>query len=64
MLVLAPPADAVVLLGRVRELEVEREGAQHLRLVVGLERPDGLAHDRRVADLARAAARRRGCAPP
>ena len=53
VLVLAAAADAVVLLGRVRELEVQREGAEHLRLVVGLERADGLAHDRRVADLAR-----------
>ena len=53
MLVLAAAADAVVLLGRVRELEVEREGAEHLGLVVRLERADGLAHDRRVADLAR-----------
>ena len=52
--VLAPAPHAMVLLGGVRELEVEREGAQHRRLVAGGQRTHGLAHRRRVADLARA----------
>ena len=42
--VLAPAAQPVVLLGGVGELEVQAEGAQHATLVVGRERPDGLAH--------------------
>ena len=36
--VLAPPAQAVVLLGGVRELEVERERAQHRPLALGRQR--------------------------
>ena len=39
--VLAPTAEAVVLLGEVRELEVEPEGAQHQRLLLGGERRRG-----------------------
>ncbi len=52
--VFTTPSDAVMLLGRVRELEVEGERAKHLRLVVRQERPHRLTDDRRVADLARA----------
>jgi len=37
-LVRAEPAHAMVLLGDVRELEVEREGAQHARLPVERQR--------------------------
>ena len=63
MRVLAAAADAVVLLGGVRELEVERERAQHLRLVVGRERAHGLANDRGVADLRATAVPQRARAP-
>ena len=38
MLVLAPPAKPVVLLGEVRELEVQGERAQHLALALERER--------------------------
>ena len=37
----AAPPDAVVLLGDVRELEVEREGAENLRLLLEVEPADG-----------------------
>ena len=40
--VLAPPAEAVVLLGEVRELEVERERAQDVRLALERQRGDRL----------------------
>ena len=43
VLVLAPPAEPMVLLGDVRELEVEREGAQDERLQLEREHGDGLA---------------------
>ncbi len=55
--VLAPPAQPVVLLGGVRELEVDAEGPQHPRLALGGERTHGLAHERRVAELTRAPGR-------
>ncbi len=37
-LVLAPPADAMLLLGDVRQLEIEREGPQHARLPLDRQR--------------------------
>ena len=41
VLVLAPPPQAVVLLGQVGELEVEAEGAEHLSLPLEWQRADG-----------------------
>ena len=43
MRVLAAAPQPVVLLRDVRELEVEREGAQDLRLAIQVERADGVA---------------------
>ena len=52
---LAPPPDAVVLLGGVRELEVRREGPQHPGLRRRRQLADRVADEGGVADLARAA---------
>ena len=54
----APPPDAVLLLGEVGELEEERERAQDLRLLLEVELADGprqLGAHGRVAGLARPA---------
>jgi hypothetical protein len=53
VLVLAPPAQSVVLLGQVRELEVGRERAQDLALGLEVQRLDRLAQlGRRLAGAA------------
>ena len=46
VLVLAPPPQPVVLLGEVRELEVHREGAQHLALPLQRQRRHGVGQPR------------------
>ena len=55
VLVLPPPSQPVVLLRDVRELEEEREGAQHGRLTVELESADRALELAAVARLARGA---------
>jgi hypothetical protein len=42
VLVLAPAAQSVVLLGDVRQLEVQAEGAEHLPLALEFELRDGV----------------------
>jgi hypothetical protein len=53
--VLPAAAQAVVLLRDVRQLEVQRERAQDLRLVAGRQRPHGFADGRDVTRRARVA---------
>ncbi len=55
--VLASAPQPVMLLGRVRELEVETERSEDARLLLRRQRPHRLADDPRVSDLARPSGR-------
>jgi hypothetical protein len=64
VLVLTPPAQAVMLLGEVRELEIEGEGAEDVALTLERERSDGGGELRPWPRLTRPASGAREAADP